>query len=69
MSDLNFFMEGKYLFRYLEEGENPDEREEDLQSIDMSKSFFSVVSPIALTLFPGFEFVQNPFYRPELNLL
>jgi len=30
MNELNYFMEGKYFFRYLEDGEEPDEREEDL---------------------------------------
>jgi len=34
MNDLNYHMEGKYVFRYLREGENPDDSEENLAEVD-----------------------------------
>lgn len=34
MNDLDYNMEGKYVFRYLKDGEDPDENEENLTEVD-----------------------------------
>ncbi|CDW76718.1 UNKNOWN [Stylonychia lemnae] len=65
-SDLTSFMEGYYLFRFLREGEEATDEEEDLRTLDQSLLFQVFVQPIQFRLFTGFEFVQNPNFQPHM---
>lgn len=53
MNDLNYTIEGYYLFRYLREGEVADERPENPQEIDPSLLFKVYIKPFKLTLPAG----------------
>ena len=60
-------MDGYFTFRYLREGEIPNEEAENIQDIDPALLFRVNVAPIQLRLQPGQVFVKNPFFLPETN--
>lgn len=67
MGDLEHVIEGYYTFRYLKEGEEADEKPENIADVDPSLLFKVYINPFKLTLPEGQEFIKNPNYETHMN--
>ena len=60
MNDLNYTIEGYYTFRYLREGEEGDDKPENIADVDPKLLFKAYINPFKLTLPEGQAFIKNP---------
>lgn len=62
MDDLDYTIEGYYLFRWLREGEAMNNEPEKVEDIDKSLLFKVYIGEFRLGLAEGQEFVKNPLF-------
>lgn len=67
MNNLNYTIEGCYHFRYLREGEVPNDAPERIEDVDPKLLFKVFIKPFRLTLPTGQEFLQNPQFQVHMN--
>ncbi len=60
MDDLDYTIEGYYLFRWLREGESANNEPEKIEDVDKSLLFKVYIGEFRLGLGEGQEFIKNP---------